>query len=100
VQHAVLAVSEQDCASQDCSLTVYTGFTGEDRNGVAFLTGYEIQRINQYSVSTLFNSVYQQVGFLLGVYVDGSHIALLVAMSALCRLELYLQSFSLGFVCV
>ncbi len=37
------------------------GFTGDDRNGVVFQTGTQIHRINQYAVSSLYNSIVQQV---------------------------------------
>lgn len=47
--------------AEDCSLSVYMGFTGEDRYGVAFQTGTQIHRINQYAVSSLYNSFLQQV---------------------------------------
>lgn len=55
------AASDEDCAGQDCSLTVFVGFTGSDRNGVALQTGSQINRLNQYSVSSLYNSVVSQV---------------------------------------
>lgn len=55
------AATDEACASEDCSLSVYMGFTGDDRNGVAFQTGFQIHRINQYAISTIFNSIQQQV---------------------------------------
>ena len=55
------AASDEDCAGQDCSLTLFVGFTGSDRNGIALQTGSQINRLNQYSVSSLYNSVVSQV---------------------------------------
>lgn len=55
------AASETACQKADCSLMVYMGFTGEDLHGVAFQTGFQIQQVNQYSVSSLFDNIYQQV---------------------------------------
>ena len=55
------AVPEADCGTEDCSLAVYMGFAGADKNRVAFQTGYQISQVNQYAVSTLYNSIVQQV---------------------------------------
>ena len=55
------AVPETSCDTEDCSLILYMGFSGNDRDGVAFQTGYQITQVNQYSVSTLYNSIVQQV---------------------------------------
>ena len=55
------AVPETSCDAEDCSLLLYTGFSGDDRDNVAFQTGYQISQVNQYSVSTLYNSIVQQV---------------------------------------
>lgn len=59
------AVPEASCGIQDCSLAVYMGFSGSDRNSVAFQTGYQISQVNQYAVSTLYNSIVQQVSNVL-----------------------------------
>lgn len=55
------AVPETSCDAEDCSLLLYMGFSGDDRDNVAFQTGYQISQVNQYSVSTLYNSIVQQV---------------------------------------
>ena len=55
------AVPETSCDAGDCSLLLYMGFSGDDRDNVAFQTGYQISQVNQYSVSTLYNSIVQQV---------------------------------------
>ena len=55
------AVSETSCDTEDCSLVLYMGFSGDDRDKVAFQTGYQISQVNQYAVSTLYNSIVQQV---------------------------------------
>ena len=55
------AASEEECATQDCSLTIFVGFAGSDRNGVALQTGSQISRLNQYSVASLYNNVVAQV---------------------------------------
>ena len=58
----------------DCSLSLYMGFSGDDRNSVAFQTGYEISQVNQYSVSTLYNNIVEQVLLLLACGVTvGMH---------------------------
>ena len=57
----VLAVPEADCSTEDCSLALYMGFVGDDRNGNAFQTGYQISQVNQFAVSTLYNNIVQQV---------------------------------------
>ena len=54
-------VPETSCDTEDCSLVLYMGFSGDDRDNVAFQTGYQISQVNQYSVSTLYNSIVQQV---------------------------------------
>ncbi|CAL8464782.1 g4317 [Coccomyxa elongata] len=63
-QHSCAATDEA-CLTEDCSLSVYMGFTGDDRNGVVFQTGTQIHRINQYAVSSLYNSIVQQVSNVL-----------------------------------
>ncbi|KAK9917440.1 hypothetical protein WJX75_004387 [Coccomyxa subellipsoidea] len=63
-QHSC-ATADETCMAEDCSLSVYMGFTGEDRYGVAFQTGTQIHRINQYAVSSLYNSFLQQVSSVL-----------------------------------
>ena len=55
------AVPEAECTTLDCSLSLYMGFSGDDKNSVAFQTGYEISQVNQYSVSTLYNNIVEQV---------------------------------------
>ena len=57
----VIAVPEADCSTEDCSLALYMGSVGDDRNGNAFQTGYQISQVNQYAVSTLYNNIVQQV---------------------------------------
>ena len=49
------------CSSTDCSLSLYVGFIGEDRYAVTFNTGSELSRLNQYSVTSLFDNTKQQV---------------------------------------
>ncbi|EIE22879.1 hypothetical protein COCSUDRAFT_42464 [Coccomyxa subellipsoidea C-169] len=63
-QHSC-AATDEECVTDDCSLSIYMGFTGEDRHGVAFQTGSQIHRINQYAVSSLYNSFLQQVSNVL-----------------------------------
>lgn len=58
----VNAVLEADCSTEDCSLALYMGFSGDDKNSVAFQTGHQISQVNQYAVSTLYNNIVQQVG--------------------------------------
>ena len=43
------AVLETSCDAGDCSLLLYMGFSGDDRDNVAFQTGYQISQVNQYS---------------------------------------------------
>ena len=59
----MIAVPEADCGMDDCSLALYMGFVGDDRNSNAFQTGYQISQVNQYAVSTLYNNIVQQVSF-------------------------------------
>ncbi len=60
----MVAVPEADCSTEDCSLALYMGFVGDDRNSNAFQTGYQISQVNQYAVSTLYNNIVQQVSSL------------------------------------
>ena len=38
------AVLETSCDAGDCSLLLYMGFSGDDRDNVAFQTGYQISQ--------------------------------------------------------
>ena len=57
----VRAVTNSTCATQDCSLSVYGAFTGNDKNGVSFTTGLDISRINAYALSGYFDDAKQEV---------------------------------------
>jgi hypothetical protein len=48
-------------APQDCSLQIYMGFTGGDRYSSTFNSGWEIQRLNAFSVASLFDNAKQQL---------------------------------------
>ena len=50
-------------ATVDCSLQLYVGFNGDDKNSVTFNSGWMIARINQFSVATLYNNALQAVRF-------------------------------------
>lgn len=45
----------------DCSLQVYVGASGNDRNGIAFNSGWMIQEINRFSVFSLYDNAKQNV---------------------------------------
>ncbi|DBB09492.1 TPA: hypothetical protein ACH3X3_008052 [Trebouxia sp. C0006] len=40
----------------DCSLQTYVGASGDDRNGIAFNSGWMIQEINRFSVLSLYDN--------------------------------------------
>ena len=48
-------------ATVDCSLQLYVGFSGDDKNSVTFNSGWMLQRINAFSVATLYNNALQAV---------------------------------------
>ena len=50
-------------ASVDCSLQLYVGFSGDDKNSVTFNSGWMLERINAFSVATLYNNALQAVRF-------------------------------------
>ncbi len=52
-------------ATVDCSLQLYVGFNGDDKNSVTFNSGWMIARINQFSVATLYNNALQAVRLML-----------------------------------
>ena len=45
----------------DCSLQVYVGASGDDKNGIAFNSGWMIQEINRFSVYSLYDNSKQDV---------------------------------------
>ena len=45
----------------DCSLQVYVGASGNDKNGIAFSSGWMIQEINRFSVYSLYDNSKQDV---------------------------------------
>ncbi|KAK9820563.1 hypothetical protein WJX72_011663 [[Myrmecia] bisecta] len=63
-QHSC-AVAASQCLMQggttDCSLTAYVGYSGDDKNGVPFVTGQQIARVNQYAVTGLYDNAKQQI---------------------------------------
>ena len=56
------AVAISDCNTYgNCTLAVYTGFSGADRHGTTLSTATQIHQINEYSASTLYYSVKNNV---------------------------------------
>lgn len=45
----------------DCSLQTYVGASGDDRNGIAFNSGWMIQEINRFSVLSLYDNSKEDV---------------------------------------
>ncbi|KAL3133476.1 hypothetical protein ABBQ38_007339 [Trebouxia sp. C0009 RCD-2024] len=45
----------------DCSLQVYVGASGNDRNGIAFNSGWMIQEVNRFSVYSLYDNSKQDL---------------------------------------
>lgn len=43
-----------DCPANNCTTTVYVGHRGSDAPGRSMKTGYQIQQINQYSITSFF----------------------------------------------
>ena len=58
-------------ATVDCSLQLYVGFNGNDKNSVTFNSGWMIARINQFSVATLYNNALQAVRFSAVLLLKG-----------------------------
>ena len=52
----------------DCSLQVYVGASGNDKNGIAFNSGWMIQEINRFSVYSLYDNSKQDVSPLWTVH--------------------------------
>lgn len=56
------AVTPSDCSAyQNCSLAVFTGYTGSDRHGNTMTTATQIHQINRFSAQTLYNNVRSNV---------------------------------------
>ena len=49
------------CPANNCTTTVYVGFRGSDKAGRTMNSGYQIQQINQYSISSVFWSLLDKV---------------------------------------
>lgn len=43
-----------ECPANNCTTTVYVGHRGSDKPGRTMQTGYQIQQINQYSITSFF----------------------------------------------
>ena len=53
-----LAVTISDCTTyQNCTLAVFTGYSGSDRYDQTFNTAAQIHQINKYSATTLYNNL-------------------------------------------
>ena len=47
--------------NNNCTLAVYTGFSGSDKHGTTLSTATQIHQINQYSASTLYYNIKNNV---------------------------------------
>lgn len=63
----------------DCSLQVYMGASGNDRNGIAFNSGWMIQEINRFSVFSLYDNAKQNVSL---------HVVNCALLHVVCSLHL------------
>ena len=58
-----VVVPQTSCGANetDCSLSVYGGFSGSDKYGVAFTTALQLSRINQFALSSYYYAAIQKV---------------------------------------
>lgn len=54
------------CPANNCSTTVYLGHRGSDKAGRAMDTGYQIEQINQFSVTSWYWKIVNGINDLLG----------------------------------
>ena len=92
------AVTIDDCTTyQNCTLSIFTGYTGSDRHGNTFTTATQIHQINRYSAATLYNNLksgvrHQQPSALSMLFLDAALVLLCVCTQhAVQQLAIELQ---------
>ncbi len=56
------AVLANECSNTtDCSLSVFGAFSGSDRHSVSLTTGLQLNKIDQFAISTYFFNALAQV---------------------------------------
>ncbi|MEW5307103.1 MAG: hypothetical protein WDW36_009521 [Sanguina aurantia] len=58
-----------------CATTVNVGFSGTDKYAVTFVTGTNIQRLNAFSLVSLFNKVADQYSYYSGIVTAAASVS-------------------------
>jgi hypothetical protein len=61
-------------AEDDCGLTIYAGFSGEDRRGVPLQSGVGVRSIGARSAVSLFDAIAQRVRSIVNGAAGGGYI--------------------------
>ena len=59
---------------EDCGLTIYAGFSGEDRRGVPLASGAGVRSIGARSAVSLFDAIAQRVRSIVSGAAGGGYI--------------------------
>lgn len=54
-----------NCAATNCSTTIVTAFQGSDAAGQALTSGYQIESLNNYSISDFFSNLIDKLSNVL-----------------------------------
>ena len=70
----MLLVAEASCnGTEDCSNNIYLGFSGDDKYGQVFNSGYQITRINEFAIESFYDAAKAQVRDRLDACASNQH---------------------------